>query len=112
MSPLQLTGTITLAIAEIAVLVRAILRPHREPASRFAWSIVIIVAPVVGILAYLLLGEVRISLVRREKGRAIDANLPRPAGSDSAARQVEGGYYAAPFALSRSINGLAPSDGN
>jgi cardiolipin synthase len=117
MRPLDLTGTIILAIAEIAMLVRAILRPHREPASRLAWAVVIVAAPVVGIIAYLLLGEVRISLARRDKGQKIDANLPRPsgsdsAGSDSAARQLDAGFYAAPFALGRSINGLAPTSGN
>jgi cardiolipin synthase len=111
------TGTIILAIVEIAMLVRAILRPHREPASRLAWAVVIVAAPVVGIIAYLLLGEVRISLGRREKGQKIDASLPRPsggdsAGSDSAARQLDAGFYAAPFALGRSINDLAPTGGN
>jgi cardiolipin synthase len=30
---------------------RALLRPHREPASRLAWVVVIIVAPVVGMAA-------------------------------------------------------------
>jgi cardiolipin synthase len=112
MRPLDLTGTIILAIAEIAVLVRAILRPHREPASRLAWAIVIVAAPIVGVLAYLLLGEIRISLARREKGRAIDADLPRPAGDDSIERQLGAGFYDAPFALGKSINGLSPTGGN
>lgn len=39
---------------------RALLRPHREPASRLAWVVVIIVAPVVGMLAYVLFGETNI----------------------------------------------------
>ena len=41
----------------IVILSRIILRPQREPASRLAWLIATIAVPVVGILAYLLLGE-------------------------------------------------------
>ena len=112
MSPLQITGTILLAVAEVAVFVRAILRPHREPSSRIAWAVVIVALPVIGILAYLLLGEVRISLKRREKGREIETKLPRPAGDDRIIAQLDAGFYAAPFALARSINDLPPASGN
>ncbi|MEA3067201.1 MAG: cardiolipin synthase, partial [Sphingomonadales bacterium] len=48
----------------------------------------------------------------REKGRAIDADLPRPPGDDSIERQLGAGFYAAPFALGKSINGLSPTGGN
>lgn len=98
--------------AEIAVLLRAMLRPHREPASRFAWLIVILVVPVLGVIAYLLLGEARISRKRRLRGIEIDALLPRPEGDAEAARQLACGPYAAPFALARSVNGLDPTIGN
>ena len=42
-------------------------RPHREPASRVAWVVVILVLPIVGILAYVLLGET--SIGRRRVAR-------------------------------------------
>ena len=112
MQPLHMIVVGLLTAAEIAVLIRAILRPHREPASRLAWAVVIIVAPIIGLVAYLMLGEVRISLGRREKGRAIEAALPRPTGGDAAARQIDHGFYRAPFALSESINRLGPTSGN
>src|SRR4029079_12835455 len=112
MRPLELFGTIVLALVEAAVLVRAILRPHREPASRIAWAVVIVALPLVGIMAYLLLGEVRISLKRRVRGREIEAKLPRPAGDEQLAEQIAAGFYRAPFALGRSINGLPPTSGN
>jgi len=48
---LELFGAILLTLAEIAVLIRAILRPHRDPASRLAWAVVIIIAPLVGLIA-------------------------------------------------------------
>jgi cardiolipin synthase len=105
-------GTGVLALAEATVFIRAILRPHREPASRIAWAVVIVALPVVGVLAYLLLGEVRISLRRRLRGREIEARLPRPAGDGTLAEKVGAGFYRAPFALGRSINGLAPTSGN
>jgi cardiolipin synthase len=112
MRPFESIGTSVLAIAEATVFIRAILRPHREPASRIAWAVVIVALPVVGVLAYLLLGEVRISLRRRLRGREIEARLRRPAGDGTLAEKVGAGFYRAPFALGRSINRLPPTSGN
>ena len=42
---------------ELVVIIRVMLRPHREPASRIAWVAVVAALPVVGILAYILFGE-------------------------------------------------------
>ena len=112
MRPLHLILTALLAIAEVAVLMRAILRPHREPASRLAWVIVIVVVPVVGLIAYLLLGETRVSNARRIKGRTIDEHLPRPEADMSCVEAIDTGPYSAPFALCQSINGLGPTCGN
>ena len=47
-------------LVHLAVIARVILRPHREPASRIAWLVVIIVLPVIGILTYILFGETNI----------------------------------------------------
>jgi cardiolipin synthase len=99
-------------LADLAVLVRVLLRPHREPASRIAWAVVIVALPVLGIIGYLLLGEVRISLKRRVRGREIEARLPRPPGEELLAEQIAASFYAAPFALGRSINCLPPTNGN
>ena len=111
MGPLQTIGTFIGGLLEAGVFVRAILRPHREPASRIAWAVVIVALPVGGVLAYLLLGEVRISLKRRLKGREIEASLPRPPGNGELAEDISSGFYQAPFALARSINGLPPTSG-
>ena len=112
MRPVELFAIATIALVELAVFVRAILRPHREPSSRIAWAVVIVVLPIAGVLAYLLLGEVRISLKRREKGRAIEAKLPRPPGDGTLITELDSGFYDAPFALARSINGLPPTSRN
>jgi cardiolipin synthase len=112
MTPLQMFGTIVVALAEAAVFIRAILRPHREPASRIAWAVVIVALPIAGLVAYLLFGEVRISLKRRVRGREIEAKLPRPPGDQQLADEISRGFYGAPFALARSINCLPPTSGN
>src|SRR5436305_13524080 len=112
MGPLQTIGTFIGGVLEAGVFVRAILRPHREPASRIAWAVVIVALPIVGILGYLLIGEVRISLKRRVRGREIEAKLPRPPGDEALAEKIRAGFYAAPFSLGRSINDLPPTGGN
>src|SRR3954467_13402097 len=101
MQPFETVGGTIVALAEVAVFVRAILRPHREPASRIAWAVVIVALPVGGVLAYLLLGEVRISLKRRLRGREIEASLPRPPGNGELVEDICSGFYQAPFALAR-----------
>src|SRR5436190_11216553 len=112
MQPFETVGGTLVALAEAAVFIRAILRPHREPASRIAWAVVIVALPLVGIIAYLLVGEVRISLKRRVRGREIEARLPKPPGDGDLASRLDAGFYDAPFALARSINDLPPTSGN
>jgi cardiolipin synthase A/B len=103
-------ATMAIGAAELAVLMRALLRPHREPASRLAWFIVIVIVPIVGAIAYLLLGETRVR--RRRLGRAIDESLPRPPMNEAVIRAVEASRHDAPFALARTVNRLSPTDGN
>ena len=110
MSPFHAAATAVIAAIELLVLVRAILRPHREPASRLAWVILIIAIPVVGTIAYLLLGETRVR--RRRLGRAIDERLPRPPMDRDAIRKLDASLHAAPFSLARSVNRLGPTGGN
>ena len=104
--------TLPLIAAEIFVLLRAMLRPHREPTSRLAWVIVIIIIPVVGTILYLLLGEARVSATRKERGRAIDALLPRPPHDLRTIETLFDSPYDAPFDLARTVNGLGPTSGN
>ncbi|HET7317394.1 MAG TPA: cardiolipin synthase [Sphingomicrobium sp.] len=110
MRPIHIILTAIVVIAELAVLVRAITRPHREPASRLAWVIIIIVAPVIGTLAYLLLGETRVRRCRF--GERVDKGLPRPEPDQAVIRQLEQSKHCAPFALARTINRVGPTGGN
>jgi cardiolipin synthase len=104
--------TIAIVVAELAVLVRAIMRPHREPAARLAWVLFIIAAPIVGMLLYLLVGEARLGLKRRARVREIYDRLARPPGDKAGLARLERGAHFAPFALARTINGLDPTAGN
>ena len=56
-------------LIQITLIVRVLLRPHREPASRIAWVVVIIAIPVAGIIAYIFFGETNIGRRRVESPR-------------------------------------------
>ena len=100
------TATLVVFVFELAVLLRAMLRPQREPASRVAWLIAILVLPVVGTLAYLLLGEARVSQRRRARFAAIEARpAPAPAPVEAATEEA-----AAPVKRRRSTKAATGAD--
>ena len=108
----ELVSTGLIVVADAATIMRALLRPHREPASRLAWIIAVLALPVIGVLLYLLLGEARISSSRRQRGREINAQLPRPPGDYECTDEKVGGAHWAAFALARTVNRLDPTCGN
>ena len=63
-------------LIQLALIIRVLLRQHRDPASRVAWIVVILALPVVGIIAYLLLGETNIGFKRVERMKKIMAAMP------------------------------------
>ncbi|WP_290745226.1 cardiolipin synthase [Amaricoccus sp.] len=72
-------GYLVLAIhvaLQVFFIGRALLRPEREPAARMAWVVVILVAPVVGLVLYVLFGEPNIGRRRIARLRAALARLP------------------------------------
>src|SRR5262245_33377027 len=103
-------------LVHLAFVARAVLRPHREPASRVAWVAVILALPVVGIVAYLLLGETSIGRRRVARAREALARLPDPAAAPGAGAahllpEVPD-RYAPLFRVGRSVNGFEPVGGN
>jgi len=104
------------ALIWLAVMIRAVLRPHREPASRVAWVAVIASLPGIGILIYLLLGETSIGRKRKARTCAVLASLPPavpPSFEDDPRRHPD--YprrYAPLFRLGESVNGFEPVGGN
>jgi len=112
--------TDTLAILhfliQIALIIRILLRPHREPASRIAWIVVVLVIPVLGIFIYLILGETNIDRHRVDKMHEIIARLPN-------VNEVQGAmavdlnivlqqHYGYLFEVGKSVNGFNPVGGN
>src|SRR5690348_9415955 len=102
-------GSAVVFVADAATIIRALLRPHREPASRLAWIIAVLALPIVGVILYLFLGEARISGPRRQRGREINKRLPRPAGNYDCTDEKVGGAHWSPFALARTVNKLDPT---
>ena len=109
-------GLITLL--ELLVFARILLRPHRDPASRIAWMVVVGVLPLFGIIGYLLLGEANIGGQRSKRLLGVIANLPplneTAAGGDPAADPADAvpRRFQLLFKLGRSISGFDPVGGN
>jgi cardiolipin synthase len=108
------TGLIFLV--HLGVMVRAILRPNREPASRIAWLVVMIVLPGVGIVGYLLLGETNIGRRRVARMRQVLARMPDVGdtpGMDAPPFRPEIADRFDPlFRVGHSVNGFEPVGGN
>jgi cardiolipin synthase len=113
---MTLLGVVTHVLIGLTLVVRVLLRPHRQPASRAAWIAVITTVPVAGILAYLLFGEVRIGRRRAARRQSVVAEIPDlvPATPDDginlAARAPERHAYL--FRIGQSISRMGPVGGN
>src|SRR5262245_25597771 len=99
-----------------AVIARILLRPHRDPASRIAWIVVVAALPFACMVAYLLFGETNIGRRRVARLQAAVARLPMTdsacfRGSESAAAGVPE-RYGHVFRLGQSISGFEPVAGN
>src|SRR5271170_4567313 len=105
-----------ITLVEVTIIVRILLRPHRDPASRIAWVVIVGVLPLMGIMAYLLLGEVNIGRRRVKRLHAVLKGLPQipshAAGDseDFAADIPERHRHL--FRLGQSISGFYPVGGN
>jgi cardiolipin synthase len=112
----SLLAIAVVALLELAVIARILLRPHRDPASRIAWVVVVGVLPLLGMLGYLLLGEVNIGRRRAARLRAVLERMPEfprqrtdDSGDPTAAIPDR---YRHLFDLGRSISGFDPVGGN
>jgi cardiolipin synthase len=104
------TGLLLFALY-LLVAARALTRPNRSPASRVAWVAAIMLFPLVGVVAYFLLGETSVDAERVERLREAATRLPLPDDAPHAPADIEP-RIAALFELGRSINGFAPVAGN
>lgn len=98
------------------LVIRALLRPHREPASRIAWIVVILALPIMGILAYILVGETRVGRKRVERRARVQAALPgfgTIAGAAAAVAAASTHERHRPlFKVGQSISGFPATGGN
>src|SRR5437762_12698800 len=104
-------GALLLFLVHVAVIARVILRPHREPASRIAWIVMIIALPLVGMVSYLLLGETNIGRRRVRRIHEVLAGLPNFAdvGTEASVLQAQvPECYAHLFRVGHSVNGFEP----
>jgi cardiolipin synthase len=103
-------------LVHVAFVVRILLRPHREPAARVAWVVVVMVLPIVGIVAYILLGETNIGRGRVARICEVLARLPELGKAPGAqAANVAPHFperYAPLFRVAHSVNGFDPVGGN
>lgn len=110
-SPFGWLFSMLVFVVHLAVVARAIVRPDRTPTSRIAWVAVIMTLPLVGIVAYLFIGETSIGRDRVKKLRAVNERMRRPDehpdnGLDVPERAVQ------LFDLGRTINRFEPRSGN
>ena len=102
-------------LIQLGLLVRVLLRPNRDPASRIAWAVVVLALPVAGILSYLLLGETNVGKRRRQRLQQVLAGLPdvtAVAGMEAALRPAIPDHRQCLFDVGRSISGYGPLGGN
>jgi len=99
-----------------ACLVRILLRPHRDPSARVAWIVVVLALPILGVVAYILLGETNIGRKRTERLSKILKTLPNvnsTPGFEVPAVRVDIGQNQVPlFNVGKSISGYDPVGGN
>ncbi|AMJ55835.1 MULTISPECIES: cardiolipin synthase [Stenotrophomonas] len=111
-APLQWAMSVLVFIAHLLVAARALTRSNRTPASRAAWVAVIMLAPLLGMLAYLLLGETSIGRARARRLRQTVRSLSALGDAQVSGGTQVAGQAVSLFALAQSINGFSPLSGN
>jgi cardiolipin synthase A/B len=96
-------------VISLSTVLRAITRPDRTPASRVAWVAAIMCLPIIGVVAYLFLGETSIGRERAHRLRDAENRLAAPSGAGA---KPDDPVAASVSDLCRSINGFGPTPGN
>ncbi len=103
-------------LIQLVFIIRVLIRPHRQPASRIAWIVVILALPFLGILAYILFGEVNIGRKRIEKLHTILKSLPEfPDALQENQENIQADIpneYQPLFRVGKSISQFNPVAGN
>lgn len=99
-------------IAGWAIVLRVLIRPRMEPSVRVAWIMVVQAVPFVGILAYLLFGEVRLAHTDHQRGADIRKKLLSIWMSSPSIVQDPPEWMAPVTATVTAIGGMVPVSGN
>jgi cardiolipin synthase A/B len=110
-------GILAHLLLQFAFIIRVLLRPHRLPSSRIAWIAIIGALPVIGMLAYVALGEVDPNRKIIDRIRRAMHDLPIPGASGQGLLDVAAHYHLPTemvplFRIAQSINGYPAVPGN
>ena len=120
MHPVTLSAAIFFVLNILIIagtILRILLRPNRQAASRIAWIVVVLAIPLIGVIAYLLLGETNIGKKRVLRMKEVISRLPDPADiphrTDDPNIQVDVPKRCAHlFKAGKTVNGFKPVGGN
>jgi len=103
-------------VLQLAVIARVLQQRHREPASRMAWILIVLAAPVVGLVAYALFGEIHIGRTRLARSREATERLralpPVVAADTGPAQAAIPEAFGPLFRVGQASGGLPPVGGN
>ncbi|MFD1797736.1 cardiolipin synthase [Paracoccus aurantiacus] len=99
-------------VAAALVVIRVLMRSQMQPSVRLAWIMVVEALPFIGILAYLLFGEVRIAQAERQKTADIRARLSGIWTPSPHAVSDPPEWIAGIAATAHSVGGMVPVSGN
>ncbi len=94
------------------IVVRVLTRNRIEPSVRLAWIMVVEALPFVGIVAYLLFGEVRIAQADRQRAADIRSHLSGVMTPSPHRIETPPDWMAGIAATAESVGGMPPVDGN
>ncbi|NHO31836.1 cardiolipin synthase [Acetobacter fallax] len=102
---------------QVLFIGRVLLRPHREPASRVAWVAIIGALPILGMVAYMLLGETNLSPRIVVRIRRALRDIPVPGKQSDALIDAEQEFGLPPrlaplFRVGQSASGYPPLGSN
>ncbi|OYW53421.1 MAG: cardiolipin synthase [Rhizobiales bacterium 17-65-6] len=101
------------ALLQLLFIIRALLRPHREPASRLAWVVVIVLVPVAGVIAYVLFGETNLGRARIKRlSEAFDRLPPAGGVAGPSAEASVPDRFVPLFRVGQSVSHYVPVAGN
>ncbi|MHC5025085.1 MAG: cardiolipin synthase [Planctomycetota bacterium] len=110
---LVLSGELLLRLSLVAVM---LIRGRGKPSSRLTWIVVIMAVPLIGMVLYLMVGEVRLGTRRAARHRALVERLDRISPAPETWRPVPPPVIPANYRqiafLARAVGGLDPLGGN